>query len=188
MSQTNSFHEINKTKSNMASVRAASSNELSVTLVRPHSVSLFDSQKSKGLAERDSLYDVKDSLIRRSLSIVDGMKKFYRYSDSSLNYDSGKRVHNIPHDDIESFPNNHRPNSHDESAVVSLYIYNKLCNEMGFPKEMVKNILIYDKDQIGEDVEKAIDFCIKTEDGWKHTFIPEDKEKYSKSLNNIINN
>jgi len=51
-----------------------------------------------------------------------------------------------------------RPKPLNELEVTyNLYIYNNLVFKMGFNSDMVKNILIYDKDIISNDLQKAVD-------------------------------
>ena len=65
-----------------------------------------------------------------------------------------------------------------ESDITSnLFIYNQLVIKMGFSSDMVKKILIYDKDIINDDVQAAVDLLIKTENGWIHTFIQDTEFK-----------
>ena len=125
--------------------------------------------------------DVKDSIVQRTNSIVDGIKRFYNYSgETSRNDLNSRRVQDslIQEEPEMELNRNSGDSSNENIAAAGLYILNRLVNDMGFPKQMVKNILIYDKDLIGDDIMKAIDFCVKTEEGWKHTFIPDDRDKY----------
>ena len=76
--------------------------------------------------------------------------------------------------------------SHNAEAAAALYIKSKLVGEMGFDYHLVDNVLRYQKDIINNDIQRAVDMCIKTDEGWKHTFISDENEgeydEYSSSF------
>ena len=72
----------------------------------------------------------------------------------------------------------HPQSENEEKAAVNLYIIHKLV-DMGFDRQMARNVLIYDRDRIGSDFMKAVSYCLKTSEGWKHTFIPDERTKYT---------
>lgn len=114
----NSVLKINKTKSTNNSVKE----ELSYpnfSISRPTSLSVSNPWRLK-YKEKEVTNSVKDSVIRSGECMIDNMKKFYRFSDSSHLLDSGSKINEIP--DLESM-NKIQKSSHDEKAVVSLFIY-----------------------------------------------------------------
>lgn len=98
-----------------------------------------------------------------------GSNKFYKHSD----------VYSQNFNDSPDLEKKQSTWSHEDIAAGSLYIYDQLVHGMGFPKTMVKNILLYDRDLINDDVNKAVEFLIKTEQGWLHTFVPETDVKFT---------
>ena len=81
-----------------------------------------------------------------------------------------------------------RPKPLNELEVTyNLYIYNNLVFKMGFNSDMVKNILIYDKDIISNDLQKAVDLWVKTNKGWSHTFVPDNDAKTFRDSSDILN-
>ncbi|CAI2381845.1 unnamed protein product [Moneuplotes crassus] len=61
-------------------------------------------------------------------------------------------------EDLEANPESN--NSSEVHATVNLYLLNKLSAEMGFKKSTVKHVLVNYSSDIGNDIGKAIDFCM----------------------------
>ncbi|CAI2360877.1 unnamed protein product [Moneuplotes crassus] len=118
----------------------------------------------------DSCRDIADSLLQRSSSKAEWVRKFYPGALGN-SYQSSKyflRKYEHQSDDMEF---GSKPK--DSDLTYNLYLYSQLVNGMGFSPDLVKKVLIYDKDIINDEVEKAIDLMIKTKYGWAHTFIPD---------------
>ena len=100
------------------------------------------------------------------------------YSDEQSNeiLSSQKNLNDSEESDLEI--NNISTNHHAEAAAA-LYIKSKLVGEMGFDYHLVDNLLKYEKGIIRNDIQRAVDFCIKTDEGWKHTFIPDESDSNS---------
>jgi hypothetical protein len=103
------------------------------------------------------------------------MKRFYdRPLDSSL---KARKVSPIQSSNPDTYDLEHKVRNIDveeqKSNSFNLYLFYKLA-EMGFNHQLARDVLTYDRDNIGSDLNKAVQYCSKTSKGWKHTFIPED--------------
>lgn len=147
---------------------------LLLDIKRPASMSLkMNLFKSNASA---SFKDVQESVQRASLTKVDWLKKFYKMSDDSRPFNRIDETN-----EFESAQDSEKQSitpkfSNEDQTVGSLFLQNQLI-DMGFDRAMVKNLLVYDKDLIGTDITKAVDFLCKTSSGWMHTFVPEAEEK-----------
>jgi hypothetical protein len=162
------------------------SNHLQMDVMRSKSKSVTHNAFVKRFKATEAYKDVQESLLSQSRSKVDRVKKFYRYS--------GGEGYNVPdEDDIEALPvrnfehNVNRHTLHEDEAAGNLYILNKLVYELGFPVQMCKYVLLYDKDTINDDINKAVELLLKTEEGWLHTFVPESDYKYTSKGSELYN-
>ena len=57
---------------------------------------------------------------------------------------------------------------------------------MGFSVHMVDCLLRYERDIVNSDIQKAIDFWVKTDLGWTHKFIPESNEYFLPTFPNSM--
>ena len=73
------------------------------------------------------------------------------------------RLPPIPVADLESIEEDESSQS-EVRATVNLYLMNKLNLGMGFPKQTVKHVLVNYKDIIHDDINVAIDFCIRAQE------------------------
>lgn len=97
--------------------------------------------------------------------------------------------HNILHEDLENqnFIENFSQSSKDSvlsneiDATVNLILLNKLSWEMGFPRETVKHILINYKAEIGDNIEIAIDFCLRANEDELDDYITDEGHIEGKS-------
>jgi len=56
---------------------------------------------------------------------------------------------------------------------------------MGFPKQTVRHVLINYKDMINEDINTAIDFCIRAQENGLDEYLTEDEVSSSSHPENI---